>query len=104
VISARDKSERAPQSEQFAAGGAGDVGRSDSLSWRAWRVVLVVTGRMGEDSSRIRQPLGPEVMAALRNAAIGLLRTMGVTNIAESLRRIASRVDELFARLGILKK
>ena len=43
-------------------------------------------------------------MAAFRNATIGLLRTMGVTNIAEVLRRNASQVGQLFARLGILKQ
>jgi predicted transposase YbfD/YdcC len=59
---------------------------------------------MGEDASRIRKCSGPEVMAAFRNAAIGVLRTMGVTNIAESLRRNASRVGELFARMGIFKQ
>jgi hypothetical protein len=59
---------------------------------------------MGEDASRIRKRSGPQVMAAFRNAAIGLLRTMGVTNIAEALRRNASQVAELFARLGIFKK
>ena len=59
---------------------------------------------MGEDSSRIRKRSGPEVMAGLRNTTIGFLRTIGVTNIAESLRRNASQVGELFARLGILKK
>ena len=59
---------------------------------------------MGEDASRIRKRSGPEVMAAFRNATIGLLRTMGVTNIAEALRRNASQVGQLFARLGILKQ
>ena len=59
---------------------------------------------MGEDPSRIRKRSGPQVMAAMRNATIGFLRTMGVTNIAESLRRNASKVGELFARLGILNK
>ena len=59
---------------------------------------------MGEDSSRIRKRSGPQVMAAFRNATIGLLRTMGVTNIAEGLRRNASQVGELFARLGIFKQ
>ena len=58
----------------------------------------------GEDASRIRKRSGPEVMAAFRNATIGLLRTMGVTNIAEALRRNASQVGGLFARLGILKQ
>ena len=59
---------------------------------------------MGEDASRIRKHSGPEVMAALRNAAIGLMRTMGVANIAEALRRNASQVGVLFTRLGILKQ
>ncbi len=59
---------------------------------------------MGEDSSRVRKRSGPEVMAAFRNAAIGLLRTMGVTNIAEALRRNASQVSGLFAKLGIFKQ
>jgi hypothetical protein len=59
---------------------------------------------MGEDSSRIRKRSGPQVMAALRNATIGFLRTTGVTNIAEALRRNASQVGQLFARLGILKQ
>jgi len=59
---------------------------------------------MGEDSSRIRKHSGPQVMAALRNATISFLRTMGVTNVAEALRRNASQVSQLFARLGILKQ
>lgn len=58
----------------------------------------------GEDASRIRKGSGPQVMAALRNAAIGFLRTTGATNIAESLRRNASRVGDLFTKLGILKQ
>ena len=59
---------------------------------------------LGEDASRIRKGSGPEVMAALRNAAIGLLRSTGVTNIAEAVRRNAARVEELFTKLGILKQ
>jgi len=58
----------------------------------------------GEDASRVRKGSGPEVLAAFRNAAIGFLRSTGVTNLAEALRRNAARVDELFAKLGILKR
>ena len=58
---------------------------------------------MGEDQSRILKRSGPQVMAAFRNATIGFLRTMGVNNIAESLRRNDSKVGDLFAKLGILK-
>ena len=58
----------------------------------------------GEDASRIRKGSGPEVMAAVRNAAIGFLRSTGATNIAETIRRNASQVGKLFAKLGIFKK
>ena len=59
---------------------------------------------MGEDASRIRKRSGPQVMAALRNATISFLRTMGATNVAEATRRNASQVNPLFARLGIFKQ
>lgn len=58
-------------------------------------------GTFGEDASRIRKGSGPQIMASLRNAAIGVLRATGVTNIAEGLRRNASRVADLFLKLGI---
>ena len=55
----------------------------------------------GEDASRIRTGSGPEITAALRNAAIAFLRITGATNIAETVRRNASQVRLLFASLGI---
>jgi predicted transposase YbfD/YdcC len=59
---------------------------------------------IGEDASRIRKHSGPQVMAAIRNATIGFLRSTDVTNIAEALRRNATRVEDLFAKLGIFKQ
>ena len=59
---------------------------------------------LGEDASRIRKGSGPQVMAALRNATIGFLRLTGAENIAEAVRRNASRIGELFTKLGIVKK
>lgn len=59
---------------------------------------------MGEDASRVRKGSGPQVLAALRNATIGFLRLTKATNIAAAVRRNASRVDELFTKLGILKQ
>jgi predicted transposase YbfD/YdcC len=56
---------------------------------------------MGEDASRVRKRNGPEVMAALRNLALGLLRSTGASNIAEAVRRNAARVGALFTSLGI---
>jgi len=59
---------------------------------------------LGEDASRIRKGSGPEVMAAIRNATIGLLRLSGASNIAAAVRRNGSKIGELFTKLGILKK
>jgi predicted transposase YbfD/YdcC len=59
---------------------------------------------LGEDASRIHKDFGPEIMAGLRNAAIGFLRATGATKIAETLRRNASQVGKLFTKLGIFKK
>jgi hypothetical protein len=59
---------------------------------------------LGEDASRIRKGSGPEVMAAVRNAAIGLLRLGGASNIAAAIRRNGSKIGELFTKLGILKQ
>jgi hypothetical protein len=83
------------------------AGASELLGWTRghWSIenkshyVRDVT--FGEDASRIRKHSGPEVMAAIRNTAIGFMRSIGVTNIAEGLRRNASRVEDLFAKLGI---
>ncbi|MEV0431570.1 hypothetical protein [Micromonospora sp. NPDC050495] len=54
-----------------------------------------------EDRSQIRTGAGPQVMAALRNAAIGALRTAGVTNIAAANRHHARDSNRPLALLGI---
>lgn len=58
----------------------------------------------GEDASQIRKGRAPQVLAGLRNAAIAFLRRHGATNIAAALRANAYQVDQLFAKLGIVKK
>ena len=58
---------------------------------------------MGEDGNRTRVGSSPQVLAALRNAAISQLRMAGSKNIAAALRRNAARVAELFKSLRILK-
>lgn len=50
---------------------------------------------MGEDANRTRTGSGPQVLTALRNAAIGRLRLSGSTNIAASLRRNAARIGDV---------
>ncbi len=58
---------------------------------------------MGEEASRIRKNAGPQVMAAMRNAAIGFFRATGASNIAQTIRRHTSQVGVLFAKLGIFE-
>ena len=55
----------------------------------------------GEDHSQARSGSIPQVMAALRNTAIGLLRGAGHTNIAAATRRYAAQPREALALLGI---
>jgi hypothetical protein len=57
---------------------------------------------LGEDASRIRTGSAPQVMAGLRNAALTLLRGLGITNIAEAIRENAYRVADLLPRLGVM--
>jgi predicted transposase YbfD/YdcC len=54
-----------------------------------------------EDRSQIRTGTGPQVMAALRNAAIGALRLAGVTNIVAANRHHARNANRPLALLGI---
>lgn len=54
-----------------------------------------------EDRSQIRTGTGPQVMAALRNAAIGALRAAGITNIAAANRHHARDSTRPLALLGI---
>ena len=54
-----------------------------------------------EDRSQIRTGTGPQVMAAIRNAAIGALRTVGVTNIAAANRYHARDSSRPLTVLGI---
>ena len=76
---------------------------------RAWRAHWEIENRLhwvrdvtfGEDASRVHTGHGPEVMAALRNTAIGLLRTQGATNIARGLRRFANKPERLLHALGL---
>jgi hypothetical protein len=58
---------------------------------------------MGEDANRARSGSGPQVLAALRNLAISVMRSEAATNIAAGLRRNAARVGDLIASLRSLK-
>ena len=47
--------------------------------------------QLGEDASSVRTGAIPQVMAALRNAALAVLRFAGVTSIADKIRYYASK-------------
>ena len=55
-----------------------------------------------EDRSQVRCGSIPQVMAALRNTTIGLLRAAGYANIAAACRRFAAHPDLALALIGIV--
>ena len=57
-----------------------------------------------EDRSQVRSGKVPQVMAAIRNTAIGLLRLAGETNIAAACRRMAAQPEQALALIGIKLK
>ncbi len=82
-----------------------DPGRLLELVRNHWRIenkshwVRDVT--FDEDRSQVRCGHIPQLMAALRNTAIGLLRWAGHTNIASACRRMAAQPAQALALIGI---
>jgi predicted transposase YbfD/YdcC len=76
-----------------------------ALVWGQWQIenqshwVRDVT--FDEDRSQVRCGNIPQVMAALRNTAIGLLRYAGYANIAAAGRRRAAQPFQALALIGI---
>ncbi len=58
----------------------------------------------GEDHSQVRVGSIPQVMAALRNTAIGLMRLAGHASIASACRRYAARPHEAIALITSLTR
>jgi predicted transposase YbfD/YdcC len=54
-----------------------------------------------EDRSQVRAGHIPEVMAAIRNAAISVMRLMGANNIAATCRRYAAQPSLALAAVGL---
>lgn len=54
-----------------------------------------------EDRSQVRKGNIPEVMAALRNTVIGLMRKAGESNIAAACRKFAAQPQAALALIGI---
>lgn len=56
---------------------------------------------LGEDGCRVRTGAAPEVLAALRNVVLALLRRRGVPNVAAALREHGWRPHSTLRFLGI---
>ena len=52
---------------------------------------------LGEDAGQVRMGQAPQALAALRNGLLTLLRSTGVTNIADALRHYAASLQETLA-------
>jgi hypothetical protein len=55
---------------------------------------------LGEDASQVRTGAAPEVLAALRNVVLAVLRQAGSTNIAADLRTLGWRTGSALDLLG----
>jgi predicted transposase YbfD/YdcC len=84
-----------------------EVGPAELL--RIWRGHWAIENRLhyvrdvtfGEDASQVRSGAAPEVLAALRNVVLGLLRQANHTNIAAALRQLAWQPGAALRLLGI---
>jgi Transposase DDE domain len=69
-----------------------------------WRIEALHHTRdvtYGQDHSQARTGNGPQVMASLRNLAIGILKLTGTGNIAAACRRHGSDATRTLATLGL---
>jgi hypothetical protein len=67
------------------------------------RVFWVRDVAFREDKCGVRKGHGPQNLAALRNAAITLLRLTGLRQITPNLRQFACQPRQLLRFLGIMK-
>ena len=75
------------------------------LWWGHWRIEnrlhWVRDVSMGEDGSQVRRGAAPEVMAALRNVVLNLLRWAGASNIAAARRHYSWKVPEALSLIAL---
>jgi hypothetical protein len=56
---------------------------------------------MGEDSSRVRKGVAPQVMAALRNSVIHVLSDVVAPSLASAMRTMANSLSQALSVLGL---
>jgi predicted transposase YbfD/YdcC len=85
--------------------GVADAGHLLRIARGAWGIENGLHYRrdvsLAEDASRLRRGDGPQVMAALNNAVIGLVLSTGVCNLAAAQRRFAFHLDRYLTRLSL---
>jgi hypothetical protein len=58
-------------------------------------------GLLGEDAGQVHVGQAPHALAALRNGILNLLRSQGVTSIADALRHYGASVHRALELIGI---
>jgi predicted transposase YbfD/YdcC len=107
IINKRTKEERQEEIYAITSLSRQRAGAAELIKlWREhWHIenklhyVRDVTFR--EDHSQVRAGHIPQVMAALRNAAISLMRSLGASNIAAACRRYAAQPAQALAAVGL---
>jgi hypothetical protein len=56
---------------------------------------------LGEDASRIRKGVAPQVMAALRNSILHVLRDVAAPSLASALRTMGNCLSQALNVLGL---
>ena len=56
---------------------------------------------MGEDASRVRKGVAPQIMAALRNSVIHMLSEVVAPNLASAMRSMNNRFAQALKLLGL---
>ncbi len=56
---------------------------------------------LGEDAGQIHRGQAPHALAALRNGILSVLRSQGVTTIADALRHYSASLARVFALIGV---
>lgn len=78
-----------------------DLARWIRGHWRIEALHHIRDVTYGEDASQVRTGNGPQVMATLRNPAIGILKPAGHASIAAACRYHARDATQVLATLGI---
>jgi len=81
-----------------------DLARWIRGHWRIEALHHIRDVTYGEDASQVRTGNGPQVMATLRNLAIGILKMAGHPNIAAATRYHARDTTRTLATLGLTRR